>query len=451
MHLHLLGICGTFMGSLAQLAQARGHRVTGCDQNPYPPMSDQLQAAGIDLIPGYTADQLALKPDLWLIGNALSRGNPLIEAILNAAQPYASGPEFLNQQILPARQVLAVAGTHGKTSTASMLAQILDHAGHAPGFLIGGVPANFGTSARLGSGPPFVIEADEYDTAFFDKRSKFLHYPPHTLILNNLEFDHADIFPDLAAIERQFQHLLRLVPSNGQILLNGVDPNLPRVLQAGCWSPAQTFGTEPQHDWQIAKDGQIHRAARPQGILRWNQLGHHNRLNALAAIAAAHSVGVPVPAALAALADFRGVKRRMELLGTGGTAPARWHLYDDFAHHPTAIAATLAGLRSQIGPHERIIAIIEPASNSMKMGIHGTALLDAANAADQVYWHPPAGLQWDLQTPATKRGQQVEADFARLLDHLTTEAQTGGHLVIMSNGGFNGIGQKLLARLSTTA
>lgn len=446
LHIHILGICGTFMGSLAQLAVEQGLKVTGCDQNVYPPMSDQLESAGIELIQGYSEDQLELKPDLWVIGNAMSRGNSLVEAILNSGQPYVSGPEFLKSEILSGKWVMAVAGTHGKTSTASMLAWVLEYAGFNPGFLIGGVPANFSVSARMGESDFFVIEADEYDTAFFDKRSKFVHYLPRTLILNNLEFDHADIFDDLAAIERQFHHLIRIVPGEGQILVNGEDTNLTRVLEMGCWSNTQTFGCdgerEDDFDWAMSDKGEVAFKGVAQGVLSWGQLGKHNRMNALAVIAAARSVGIEPSVSIEALKGFLGVKRRMELIGE--TKNCR--IYDDFAHHPTAIETTLQGLRNEVGD-ERIVAVIEPRSNTMKMGVHMDILMDSTSEADVVYWYPE-NLSWDLLDMA--RGHQdhhVMAEFDSLLDRLVGEVQNGGHMVIMSNGGFNGLHKKLLARI----
>lgn len=454
MHIHILGICGTFMGSLAQLAVEKGLKVTGCDQNVYPPMSDQLEASGIELIQGYSEDQLSLKPDLWVIGNAMSRGNELVEAILNSGQAYASGPEFLKNQILPGKWVMAVAGTHGKTSTSSMLAWVLEYAGFQPGFLIGGVPANFGHSAQLGQSDFFVIEADEYDTAFFDKRSKFVHYLPRTLILNNLEFDHADIFADLKAIETQFHHMIRIVPSNGQIVVNGEDENLGRVLTQGCWSDVQTFGetgkpvgeeSQSTFDWSVTSQNQVCFRLEEQGELCWSQLGKHNRMNALSVIAAARSIGIEPATAIEALAAFKGVKRRMELIGkTDKTV-----VYDDFAHHPTAIKTTLQGLRTSVGNDGRIIAVIEPRSNTMKMGVHINTLMQSASEADTTYWFQPDQLDWSLSEMAEGyQDQIVEDDFEVLLEKLVDEAKQGGHIVIMSNGGFMGIHKKLMEKLA---
>lgn len=454
------------MGSLAQLAVEKGLQVTGCDLNVYPPMSDQLRAAGIELVQGYSEEQLALKPDLWVIGNAMSRGNPLVEAILNSGASYVSGPEFLKSQILPDKWVMAVAGTHGKTSTSSMLAWVLEYAGFNPGFLIGGVPANFGKSARLGSSDFFVIEADEYDTAFFDKRSKFVHYLPRTLILNNLEFDHADIFDDLEAIERQFHHLIRIVPSNGHIISNGEDKNLDRVLEKGCWSEIQRFADEDWAEknrdeqldpdafripWTISDKNNLCMNRLWQGRLEWSQLGKHNRLNALAVIAAARSVGIEPNLAIEALSQFKGVKRRMELL----VKTDNYSIYDDFAHHPTAIQTTLDGLRTAVGASQKIIAVIEPRSNTMKMGVHVNSLLNSAKLADKVYWYQPDQLNWSLSDMAAGNSNQiVETDFDHLLTTVVNEAQESTqqepvHIVIMSNGGFMGFHQKLVENLST--
>lgn len=429
------------MGSLALLAVEKGIKVTGCDQNVYPPMSDQLEASGIELIQGYSEDQLNLKPDIWVIGNAMSRGNPLVEAILNRGLDYVSGPEFLKNEILKDRWVMAVAGTHGKTSTASMLAWVLEYAGFEPGYLIGGVPGNFEHSARLGKSDFFVIEADEYDTAFFDKRSKFVHYKPRTVILNNLEFDHADIFDNLKAIRRQFHHLVRIVPGDGAIIANGQDKNLKKVLKQGCWTDVQMFGTKAgKSDWVISKSGKVDYMQESIGKLEWDQLGKHNRLNALAVIAAARSIGIDTDVALKGLAEFRGVKRRMELIGQTD----KCRIYDDFAHHPTAIATTLEGLRSSVGK-QRIVAVIEPRSNTMKMGVHGKKLLKSANEADRVYWFQPENLLWDLsEMTSGDLKHRVKMDFDTLLDDLINEVAVGGHIVIMSNGGFMGLHQKLL-------
>jgi UDP-N-acetylmuramate: L-alanyl-gamma-D-glutamyl-meso-diaminopimelate ligase len=458
MHLHILGIGGTFMGGIAAIAHAAGHRVTGCDANIYPPMSTQLAALGIEAIEGYAADQVKLAPDAFVIGNVMTRGNPLMEEILDQGLPYISGPQWLAEQVLRDRWVIAVAGTHGKTTTSSMLAWILDHAGLEPGFLIGGVPENFGISARLtrSQSPPspvqeppcfFVIEADEYDTAFFDKRSKFVHYRPRTVILNNLEFDHADIFPDLAAIEIQFHHLVRTVPRSGLIVSNARDANLERVLQRGCWTNVERFGTGDQ--WNIAEPDQagafeVTLAGVVQGRVQWDLMGLHNRLNALAAIAAARHAGVPPALAIEALAGFKNVKRRMEVKGTvrGIT------VYDDFAHHPTAIQTTLAGLRAKIDG-ARIVAVLEPRSNTMKSGVMKEQLASSLAAADRVYCYS-AGLAWDAGAVLSPLGARASvcSDLDRLLEELTAELRPGDHVLIMSNGGFGGIHQKLMVALA---
>ena len=448
MHIHILGICGTFMGSLARLAVEKGLHVTGSDENVYPPMSDQLREAGIELIESYDPVQLQPAPDLVVVGNALSRGNPCVEYLLDEGLAYTSGPQFLAEQLLPGRHVLAVAGTHGKTTTASMLAWMLEHAGMDPGFLIGGVPANFGTAARIGSGHCFVVEADEYDTAFFDKRSKFVHYRPRTAVLNNLEFDHADIFDDLAAIQRQFHHLVRTIPGSGKIILPAGDQALEQVLAMGCWSQVERFG--PGGDFSadlLAADAgsfRVLEAGVPRTEVHWNQTGLHNVANAMAALLAARHVGVPLEQAAQALGEFLGVKRRMELLGAAGGV----RVYDDFAHHPTAIATTLEGLRSR-APGGRILAVIEPRSNTMRLGHHRERLPEAVSAADEVLWYQPPGLDWSLEdlvvsspVPASVL-DSVEAIIDRVL------AERGpAEVVIMSNGGFDGLHQRLMARLS---
>ena len=472
MHIHILGICGTFMGGLAALAREAGHRVTGCDAGVYPPMSDQLRALGIELIEGYGADQLALQPDLFVVGNVVSRARlrdgsakyPLMEAILDAGAPYTSGPQWLSEHVLRGRHVLAVAGTHGKTTTTSMLAWILECAGLQPGFLVGGVPLDFGISARLGAAvrpvtgpgpagaePLFVIEADEYDTAFFDKRSKFVHYRPRTAILNNLEFDHADIFDDLAAIERQFHHLVRTVPSSGCIVSNALEESLTRVLHQGCWSEVCDFGAavsdfsaqgEP-HAFDVLRRGEV--VAR----LEWSLSGVHNQLNALAAIAAAQHVGVSPAQACEALARFQNVKRRMELRGT----VTGIEVFDDFAHHPTAIRTTLDGLRRSIPPGERILAVFEPRSNTMKLGAMKALLPWSLESADLAFCHT-AGLDWDaaaalvpLNTGSTPRAQTAP-DIATLVEQVAAAARPGDHIVCMSNGGFGGVHAQLLEKLA---
>ncbi|MEP6557095.1 MAG: UDP-N-acetylmuramate:L-alanyl-gamma-D-glutamyl-meso-diaminopimelate ligase [Burkholderiales bacterium] len=455
MHIHILGICGTFMGGLAALARAAGHRVTGCDAGVYPPMSDQLRALGIDLIEGFAVDQLALKPDLFVVGNVVSRARlpggtakfPLMEAVLDAGLPYTSGPQWLAEHVLQGRHVLAVAGTHGKTTTTSMLAWVLDQAGLAPGFLVGGVPLDFGVSARLGSGNCFVIEADEYDTAFFDKRSKFVHYRPRTAVLNNLEFDHADIFDDLAAIERQFQHLLRTVPAAGRVIVNGTQDSLARVLQAGCWSERRTFGGS---GCDFAAEGTathfdvLERGERTATV-DWQLNGVHNQHNALAAIAAAQHVGVAPADAASALGRFQNVKRRMERIGTAGGVT----VYDDFAHHPTAIHTTLAGLRATLAAGSRILAVFEPRSNTMKLGAMAALLPDSLAPADQSFCYA-AGLGWDAQAALASLGARavVETDIDALVRQVVQAARAGDQVVCMSNGSFAGVHQKLLAALA---
>ena len=446
MHIHILGICGTFMGGIAVIAKAAGHTVTGCDANVYPPMSTQLEAQGIRLIEGFNADQLSLKPDVFVIGNVITRGNPLIEEILNRGLRYVSGPQWLAENVLRGRWVLAVAGTHGKTAAAAMLAWMLEHTGLKPGFLIGGVPQNFGISARIGNAPFFVIEADEYDTAFFDKRSKFVHYSPRTAILNNLEFDHADIFPDLAAIETQFHHLVRIIPANGLVVTNGRDANLERVLARGCWTPVERFAT--RDGWQAGPQSNDGRFAvsfngKPQGEVRWELLGEHNQLNALAAIAAARHAGVPVADAFAALAEFKNVKRRLETRGTANGIT----VYDDFAHHPTAIRATLAGLRSKVNS-ARILAVLEPRSYTMKRGVMKDELAASLAAADRVFCYG-AGLGWDPSAVLAPLGAKAEIhhDIPQLIAAIAAAAKAGDHVLIMSNGGFGGIHDQLLARL----
>ncbi|GAB7126251.1 UDP-N-acetylmuramate:L-alanyl-gamma-D-glutamyl-me so-diaminopimelate ligase [Silvimonas sp. JCM 19000] len=456
MHIHILGICGTFMGGIAALARAAGHTVTGCDAGVYPPMSDQLNALGIELVEGWSPEQINLGADLYVVGNVVTRGNPLMEEILNRGLPYTSGPEWLRDHILQGRWVLAVAGTHGKTTTTSMLAWILDYAGLAPGFLVGGVPENFGVSARLpgeprqeagGQSPFFVIEADEYDTAFFDKRSKFVHYRPRTAILNNLEFDHADIFADLAAIETQFHHLVRTVPGNGRVVVNGAEASLARVLQRGCWSEVERFGDGS--GWQADNDdGQqfdvLFNGAR-QGRVEWTLLGEHNRMNALAAIAAARHVGVPVAESIAALGSFLNVKRRMEIKGEidGVT------VYDDFAHHPTAIATTLAGLRRKVGS-ARILAVLEPRSNTMKLGTMKAQLPVSLVDADLVFCYG-ANLGWDPAQALAPLGSKAHShqDLDALVADVIAHAQAGDQILVMSNGGFGGIHGKLLAALKS--
>jgi UDP-N-acetylmuramate: L-alanyl-gamma-D-glutamyl-meso-diaminopimelate ligase len=448
-HIHILGVCGTFMGGIAAIAQAAGHRVTGCDANVYPPMSTQLAARGIRLIEGYEADQLALNPDLWVIGNVVSRGRPLVEGILNQGRPYVSGPQWLAENILASQCVLAVSGTHGKTTTSSMLAWILEDAGLAPGFLIGGVPQNFGVSARLGSQKHFVIEADEYDTAFFDKRSKMVHYRPRIAVVTNIEFDHADIFPDLAAIETQFHHFLRTVPGSGQVVVNGADPAIDRVLARGCWTPVDRFGVS--QGWSASDLGgggfEVLREMKPVGQLRWDLLGEHNRQNALAAIAAARAAGVDPAAAVDALGRFQSVKRRMELRGKA----AGVSVWDDFAHHPTAISTTLAGLREKIG-EARILAVLEPRSNTMRAGFMKDRLPASLELADRVFCYS-ANLDWDAQAVLAPLGARArcEADLERLVGAIVAESRAGDQVLVMSNGSFGGIHDRLLAEFGKRA
>ena len=450
MHLHVLGICGTFMGGIAALAREAGHRVTGCDANVYPPMSEQLAALGIELIQGYDAAQLALAPDLFVIGNAITRGNPLLEAVLDAELAYTSGPQWLAENVLRGRHVMAVAGTHGKTTTTSMLAWLLDKAGLAPGFLVGGVPLNFGVSARLGNaGAPFVIEADEYDSAFFDKRSKFIHYRPRTAILNNLEFDHADIFDDLAAIERQFHHLVRTVPARGRIVVNARDDALQRVLGMGCWSEVQRFGGRKEAPGMLRARGEPHafdvlRGSMKIARVEWSLLGEHNQLNALAAIAAAEHAGVAAEASAKALAGFRNVRRRLELKGNANGVT----VYDDFAHHPTAMRTTIDGLRRKVGP-ERILAAFEPRSNTMKLGAMKAQLPWALEDADLSFCHG-GGLGWDAAQALLPLGARaiVSPTVDELVARIVTAARPGDHVLCMSNGGFGGVHQKLLDALA---
>ncbi len=450
MHLHILGICGTFMGGIALLARSLGHQVSGSDANVYPPMSTQLQQAGIELMEGYAAEHLQPVPDVVVVGNAMSRGNPAVEAMLNLGLPYTSGPQWLAEHVLQGRWVLAVAGTHGKTSTASMLAWLLQDAGLNPGFLIGGVPENFGVSARLGESPFFVVEADEYDTAFFDKRSKFVHYRPRTLVLNNLEFDHADIFEDLAMIQRQFHHLVRTVPAQGLILAPLTDGNLSEVLDMGCWTPLEYFDPEIEAGWHArasTPDGHAFDVVyQGEGVGRvdWPLIGRHNVANALAAIAAARHAGVPAKQAIRSLSGFKNVKRRMELRGEVKGI----RVYDDFAHHPTAIATTLEGLRRQVG-NASILALLEPRSNTMKLGVHAQLLADSLIEADRALVFVPADLPWDLAAALAPLGSKAElfGDTAEMIRRVTELAQPGDHLLVMSNGGFEGIHQRLLDAL----
>jgi UDP-N-acetylmuramate: L-alanyl-gamma-D-glutamyl-meso-diaminopimelate ligase len=446
MHIHILGICGTFMGGIAVIAKQAGHRVSGCDANVYPPMSTQLEAQGIELIEGWDPGQVSLAPDLYVIGNVVSRGNPLVEEILDRRLPYVSGPQWLYEHVLGEKWVLAVAGTHGKTTTSAMLAWVLEHAGLRPGFLVGGVPVNFGLSARLSDSAFFVIEADEYDTAFFDKRSKFVHYHPRTAVLNNLEYDHADIFPDLAAIETQFHHLVRTVPRNGLIVANGTQPSIARVLERGCWTPVEKVGSADgwralaldEARFEVRLDGVL------QGTVRWELLGEHNRHNALSALSAARHAGVPVTVGVEALGRFQSVKRRLEVRGKVNGVT----VYDDFAHHPTAIETTLAGLRSKVGD-ARILAVLEPRSNTMKLGVMKEALAGSLRDAQRVFCYTQ-GLGWDAAAALAPLGglaacyDQLDA----LVAGVVSAAKPGDHVLVMSNGGFGGVHARLLEALA---
>jgi UDP-N-acetylmuramate: L-alanyl-gamma-D-glutamyl-meso-diaminopimelate ligase len=470
MHLHILGICGTFMGGLATLAREAGHRVTGCDAGVYPPMSDQLRALGIELIEGFDAAQMALKPDVFVIGNVVKRGNPLMEAILDAGAAYTSGPQWLAEHVLHGRHVLAVAGTHGKTTTTSMLAWILDQAGLEPGFLVGGVPLNFGISARLGralpangsgaadggtgsSRPAFVIEADEYDTALFDKRSKFVHYRPRTAVLNNLEHDHADIFPDLAAIETQFHHLVRTVPAGGRIVVNARDEALARVLARGCWSEVQRFGTKREEPGGLCARGDpqafdVLRGSLKLGRVEWALLGQHNQMNALAAIGAAEHVGVAPELACEALARFQNVRRRLEVRGTAPLGGGEVTVYDDFAHHPTAMRTTLDGLRRKLGPGPRILAVFEPRSNTMKLGTMKAQLPWALEDADLSFCLQ-GDYGWSAREALLPMGERavVVDTVDALVAAVADAARPGDHVLCMSNGGFGGVHDKLLGAI----
>ena len=458
MHIHILGICGTFMGGLAVLAKEAGHRVTGCDANVYPPMSTQLEAQGIELIQGFGPEQIELNPDLYVIGNVVSRGNSLIEAIMNRNLPMVSGPQWIGDHILKDKWVLSVAGTHGKTTTSAMVAWILEHAGYAPGFLIGGIPQNFGISARL-TGPGaqsefFVIEADEYDTAFFDKRSKFVHYHSKTAILNNLEYDHADIFPDIGAIETQFHHLVRTVPGIGRVIANADEASLQRVLKRGCWSEQETFGSADGADWAMTEhaDGSFDVIFKGEkaATVSWQLTGKHNRCNALAAIAAARHVGVPIEIAAQALAGFQSVKRRMEVRGTVNGIT----VYDDFAHHPTAIETTVGGLRQKLrgsGSAGRILAVLEPRSNTMKLGTMKDALPGSLKDADLVFgFGSEKALGWKLGDALKTMGDIAAAydDLDLMVQAIVAAAKPGDHIIVMSNGGFGGVHQKLLEALA---
>jgi UDP-N-acetylmuramate: L-alanyl-gamma-D-glutamyl-meso-diaminopimelate ligase len=471
MHVHILGICGTFMAGIAATAKATGHRVTGSDRNVYPPMSTQLEALGVPVHEGFDAAQLEPVPDVVVVGNVMTRGIPVIEALLDRGLPYASGPEWLAREVLRDRWVLAVAGTHGKTTTSSLVAWILEYAGLSPGFLIGGVPEDFGVSARIGETPFFVIEADEYDTAFFDKRAKFVHYRPRTAILNNLEFDHADIYPDVPSIQRQFHHLVRIVPAGGRVIWNAADARLVETLRMGCWTPTEGFARAGE----IARPGRAGGAERPAragdvlwsarmaddgdgsrfdvvvggeavGAVDWRLIGGHNVDNALAAIAAARHAGVPPAVACAALGEFRGIKRRMQRLGEARGVS----VYDDFAHHPTAIASTLDGLRRRVGA-QRIVAVLEARSNTMRMGVHRDALAPSLQGADDAWIYAPADLGWDAAAVAAELGPkgQTAATVEELVARLAPRLRAGDHVLIMSNGGFGGLHGKLLAALQS--
>ncbi|WP_414829331.1 UDP-N-acetylmuramate:L-alanyl-gamma-D-glutamyl-meso-diaminopimelate ligase [Alteromonas sp. H39] len=447
MHVHILGICGSFMGGIAAIAKSLGHKVTGSDTNVYPPMSTQLEALGITLTEGYDVAQFSPQPDMVVIGNAMSRGNPAVEYVLNRNLPYTSGPQWLLENLLSSRWVIGVSGTHGKTTTSSMVAWILEYAGLNPGFLIGGIPENFGISARTGDSPFFVIEADEYDSAFFDKRSKFVHYRPKTLIMNNLEFDHADIFADLAAIQTQFHHLIRMVPGNGLILSPNRDDALNATLEKGCWSEQQFLGK----DWRaelLADDGSaftVFFRDENVGDVHWSLLGQHNVDNALMAIAAAHHAGVQVQDAINALSTFKNVKRRMETKGVVNGIT----VYDDFAHHPTAITTTIDGLRKKVG-NERILAVLEPRSNTMKMGVHKDTLAQSWQHANTVFVYQPAALSWSLQDAAAHSPTPARCfdNVEDIVQAVAAEARGGDHVLVMSNGGFEGIHQRLINALS---
>ena len=446
MHVHILGICGSFMGGIAAIAKSLGHKVTGSDKNVYPPMSTQLEALGIELTEGYCESQFDPAPDMVVVGNAMSRGNPAVEYVLNRNLPYTSGPQWLLDNLLKDRWVIGLSGTHGKTTTSSMVAWILEHAGLNPGYLIGGVPENFGVSARVGESPFFVIEADEYDSAFFDKRSKFVHYRPKTLVINNLEFDHADIFADLGAIQTQFHHLVRMVPENGLILTPNNTPTIEDMLKKGCWSSRQSLGKE-WHAELLKKDGSefnvLHNGVIA-GTVTWALVGQHNVDNALMAIAAAHHAGVTLPDAIDALSFFKNVKRRMEVKGEVNNIT----LYDDFAHHPTAIATTLDGLRKKVG-NARILAVLEPRSNTMKMGVHKDTLANSWQKADKVYLYEPEGMDWSLVDSVAHSNAPTHCfrDVEKIVQGVCNVAQPGDHILVMSNGGFEGIHGRILDAL----
>ncbi|MCG8667836.1 MAG: UDP-N-acetylmuramate:L-alanyl-gamma-D-glutamyl-meso-diaminopimelate ligase [Pseudomonadales bacterium] len=450
MHIHILGICGTFMGSLAILAKELGYRVSGCDANVYPPMSTQLESQGIELIEGFDPKQLDPEPDLVVVGNAMTRGNPCVETVLSRGLRYTSGPQWLRDHVLHGRWVVAAAGTHGKTTTSSMVAWILEAVGLKPGYLIGGVPKNFSVSARLGDAPFFVVEADEYDSAFFDKRSKFVHYMPRTAILNNLEFDHADIFDDLAAIQKQFHHLVRTIPENGLVIAPQHDPAMQTVFEMGCWTPVENFSVAGPGGWSASlrkDDGSafdVMLDGKKVGEVDWNMTGNHSVTNGLVAIAAARHCGVRAQDGAEALSAFGGVKRRMEIVGE----PNGITVYDDFAHHPTAIETTLSGLRKQVGD-SKIIAVIEPRSNTMRMGVHKDRLAPSVVLADHVIWYQPANMDWGMEAVANASGSKAQCfdDIQAIINGVKLLAQPGDHVVVMSNGGFAGIHGKLVSAL----
>ncbi|WP_405236789.1 UDP-N-acetylmuramate:L-alanyl-gamma-D-glutamyl-meso-diaminopimelate ligase [Lentisalinibacter orientalis] len=450
MHIHIIGICGTFMGGIAGLAKAAGHRVTGCDREVYPPMSEELARLGIEVTEGWDPGQLEPAPDMVVIGNVMSRGNPLVEAVLEQGLPYTSGPDWLAEHVLAGRRVLAVAGTHGKTTTSSLLAWILEASGLEPGFLIGGVPLDFGASARLGGSDLFVVEADEYDTAFFDKRAKFVHYRPRVAVLNNLEYDHADIYADMAAIRWQFHQLIRTVPGGGRLVVRAGDAELAETLAMGCWTPVETFAAAGEADWRVdfGPDGEGISLAGPGGERLqddWPLAGEHNLENTAAAVAAAAAVGVEPAAALAAVARFRGVRRRLELAAEGGGI----RVYDDFAHHPTAIARTLAGLRRR-EPEARIVVALEPRSNTMRLGVHRETLAGSLAGADRVFVFAPDGLEWDLAAALASLGDRatLAGDYGEMAEGVLREVAAGDILVLMSNGGFGGLRERVVAALS---
>ncbi|WP_405232154.1 UDP-N-acetylmuramate:L-alanyl-gamma-D-glutamyl-meso-diaminopimelate ligase [Lentisalinibacter salinarum] len=450
MHIHVIGICGTFMGGIAGLAKAAGHRVTGCDREVYPPMSEELARLGIEVTEGWDPGQLEPAPDMVVIGNVMSRGNPLVEAVLEQGLPYTSGPAWLAEHVLAGRRVLAVAGTHGKTTTSSLLAWILEANGLEPGFLIGGVPLDFGASARLGGSDLFVVEADEYDTAFFDKRAKFVHYRPRVAVLNNLEYDHADIYADMAAIRWQFHQLIRTVPGGGRLVVRAGDAELAETLAMGCWTPVETFAAGGAADWRVdfGPDGEGISLAGPGGERlqdEWPLAGEHNLENTAAAVAAAAAVGVEPAAALAAVARFRGVRRRLELAAEGGGV----RVYDDFAHHPTAIARTLAGLRRR-EPDARIVVALEPRSNTMRLGVHRETLAGSLAGADRIFVFAPDGLEWDLAAALASLGDRatLSGDYGEMAEGVLREVAAGDILVLMSNGGFGGLRERVVAALT---